>query len=117
MKKMLAVIFLKRSGAKYDSYGQELNYGYSKGLDSYKDSIQEQHSSMEFWKPAYIMKDTPSVQKEVLLYRKERKRIHRVNNITEALVEANQKVIALGVKDLDVYFLNVHRKRKLMVPL
>ena len=57
-EKMSAVIFLERSGSKYEPYRQELNNDYGKGLDSFGDSIQEQHSNMEFWKPVYVMKET-----------------------------------------------------------
>ena len=116
-EKMSAVIFQKRSGSKYDPYRQELNNDYGKGLDSFGDTIQEQHSNMEFWKPVYVMKETKKGSNFVQEGKKERRKRqkkHLVHSIMPVMVSRSQVTI-LNAKDLAVCSTNAHKRSKKMV--
>ena len=52
-EKMTMMVFLKRSGVKYKLYCQELYNNYNNNNNNFPMTIQEQHSRLDAWKPAY----------------------------------------------------------------
>ena len=58
-EKVNAMIFLQRSGEKYEPYCQELYNSYSNGQDNFALTVPEQHTRLDAWKPAY----TPTPKK------------------------------------------------------
>ena len=52
-EKMTAILFLKQSGDKYEPYRQEMYNHYNNGQDNFPLTVQEQHTHLDVWKPAY----------------------------------------------------------------
>lgn len=52
-EKMITMLFLKKSGEKYEPYRQDLYNNYNDGIDKFPSSVEEQHSRLDVWKPAY----------------------------------------------------------------
>ena len=53
-EKMNAMLFLRRSGEKYDAYRQELYNMYLNGQDNFPLTVQDALTCLDAWKPAYI---------------------------------------------------------------
>ena len=52
-EKMNAMLFLHRSGEKYEAYRQELYNMYLNGQDNFPLTVQEALTCLDAWKPAY----------------------------------------------------------------
>lgn len=53
-KKMTIMLFLKQSCDKQKPYCQKLYNDYSKIIDNFPLTVQEQHTNFDAWKPAYM---------------------------------------------------------------
>ena len=51
--KILAMIFLKRSGNAYLPFKNEINNDYAKGSDSYAINVSDMFTQLDQWEPAY----------------------------------------------------------------
>ena len=52
-EKMNAILFLRRSGKKYEAYRQELCNMYLNGQDNFPLTVQDALTRLAAWKPAY----------------------------------------------------------------
>ena len=80
-KKMKALLFIRNSGIHYKNLRNELENDYTKGIDSYPDTVIDANHRLEYWRPLTV----PNVRTGDSHYQGDDRRTGRKVNVSSAM--------------------------------